>query len=346
MHVRTLHPQFMGATIEWRETWPEARFTPHGHGGLNTQAYQNSPVRVLFGDAEGLRQRLDIDGDFEFGIYDTLRQEGFTDYVGLPLLLTNGQRLASSWVTDRPGGFTTDDLKQLNDLIPILAMNAEIRMNKRIAKNLLNTYVGRYAGERILAGDITRGSGATIRAAIWTCDMRGFSSLSERWDRDHLIDCLNHYFDVMAQPVEEHGGEILKFIGDAMLAVFPLEHPSACHRAFDAAMEAQAGMRELNQKRVANGYEELGYGIALHVGDVMYGNIGSSNRLDFTVIGPAVNIASRLEELSKELRRRFLVSKDFFSMCDRSKAELVSVGNFRLRGVSREIEAFGLPGDA
>jgi adenylate cyclase len=336
----------MGATVEWRERWGEARFSPHYHAGLASEAYRNSPVRVLFEEAEGLRQRLDIGGEMEFSIYEDLRDQGYTDYVGLPLLCTNDQRLASSWVTDVPGGFSTDDLMQLNDLMPVLAMIAEIRLNRRIAKNLLNTYVGRYAGERILAGDITRGSGATLRAAIWTCDMRGFSSMSERWGRDHLIECLNEYFDVMAEPVEEHGGEILKFIGDAMLAVFPLEHAAACHRAFEAAMEAQEGMRSLNARRVSEGYEELGYGIALHVGDVMYGNIGSRNRLDFTVIGPAVNVASRLEELSKDLRRRLIVSRDFHDLCERHNRELVSVGHFSLRGVSGRIEAFGLKSES
>lgn len=348
LHVRTLHPQFMGATLLWRVEAREVELRVIGREALNEARFLNSPVRALYEGAEAIRQRLDIPappGPAEYGVYADLRAEGFVDYVALPMIFSDGRRHACSWATRRAGGFATADLVRINDLLPVLQLVAETRVSRRIARTLLEVYVGKFAGARILAGEIERGSGTTLRAAIWTCDMRGFTMISETWPRDAVIECLNEYFDAMAVPVERHGGEILKFIGDAMLAVFPLEDPEACHRALQAAVEARDAMRALNAKRRAAGRNEIGYGIALHVGDVMYGNIGAASRLDFTVIGPAVNVAARLEGLSKELRRHVLLSGPFANMCGCSAEFLVSVGHYRLAGVSRELEVFGLTAD-
>ena len=221
-------------------------------------------------------------------------------------------------------------------------MAVEIRANRRITKNLLNTYVGQHAGERILSGDIRRGSGATVQAAIWNCDLRGFTRIAEQWPRDDVIVWLNEYFDVMAAPVEKHGGEVLKFVGDGMLAIFPLDSPDACNQALQAAVEARHGMRELNARRIERGSFELGFGLALHVGDVMYGNIGTSTRLDFTVIGPAVNVTSRMQTLTKELRRQVVLSAPFALKCGCSAEFLTTLGRFPLRGVDEPLEVFGL----
>jgi adenylate cyclase len=177
-----------------------------------------------------------------------------------------------------------------------------------------------------------------VRAAIWFCDLRGFTELSERTDRDTLLACLNQYFDCMARPVEEHGGEILKFIGDAMLAMFPLETEQACQRALQAALDARAAMDQLNGERTARGEEALGFGIALHAGDVMYGNIGAARRLDFTVVGPAVNLTSRLERLCRSLGLDLLISDTFAGMC--ACADYRSLGTHRLIGISRAVEVF------
>jgi adenylate cyclase len=348
LHVRTLHPQFMGATLLWRVEAREVELRVIGREAMNEARFLNSPVRALYEGAEGIRQRLDIPappGRPEYGVYADLRAEGFVDYVALPMIFSDGRRHACSWATRRSGGFDTADLVRINDLLPVLQLVAETRVSRRIARTLLEVYVGKFAGARILAGEIERGSGTTLRAAIWTCDMRGFTMISETWPRDAVIECLNEYFDTMAVPVERHGGEILKFIGDAMLAVFPLEGPEACHRALQAAVEARDAMRALNGRRRAAGRNEIGYGIALHVGDVMYGNIGAASRLDFTVIGPAVNVAARLEGLSKELRRHVLLSGPFANMCGCSAEFLVSVGHYRLAGVARELEVFGLAQD-
>lgn len=345
MHLRTLHPQFMGARLLWRPGMKEAELSTVEPTVLEDPRFLNSPIRALYDGAEGIRQRLDLPrapGEEEYGIYRDLRAEGMTDYVALPMQFTDGKRHATTWSTRQPGGFSTDDLVELNDILHVLAMAVEIRLNRRITKNLLNAYVGRHAGERILSGDVRRGSGATVRAAIWNCDLRGFTRISEQWPRDDVIQWLNEYFDVMAAPVERHGGEILKFVGDGMLAIFRLDTPEACGSALRAAIEARRGMKELNRRRIERGSFELGFGVALHVGDVMYGNIGTATRLDFTVIGPAVNVASRLQTLTKELRRQVLLSAPFAMMCGCSAEFLASLGRYPLRGVDEPLEVFGL----
>lgn len=345
MHLRTLHPQFQGARVLWRPELAEAELNLLEHGIFDDPRFMNSPVRALYEGAEGFRQRLDLPLDSgmpEYAIYADLREQGYTDYVALPMQFTDGRRHATSWSTRRPGGFSTADLVEINDILAVFQLAVEIRANRRITKNLLNTYVGEHAGARILSGEIRRGSGATVRAAIWNCDLRGFTRISEQWPRDEVITWLNEYFDVMAAPVSKFGGEILKFVGDGMLAVFPLEDPEACNRALRAAVAAREGMLELNRRRIARGSFELGYGVALHVGEVMYGNIGTATRLDFTVIGPAVNVASRMQTLAKELRRQVVLSAPFAFQCGCSADVLTTLGRFPLRGVDEPLEVFGL----
>ena len=166
-----------------------------------------------------------------------------------------------------------------------------------------------HASELILAGATRRGSGTTVRAAIMICDLRDFTRISDNWPRDDVIDLLNDYFDAMSEPIARHGGEILKFIGDGLLAIFPLSEPNACANLLQAVAEARQAMIALNEKNGETGRAPLNYGIGVHVGDVMYGNIGSRSRLDFTVIGPAVNMASRLETLTKQLGKPVLLSR-------------------------------------
>ena len=204
---------------------------------------------------------------------------------------------------------------------------------------MLDTYVGQHAGKHILEGQITRGSGETIKAAIWLCDLRGFTAMAERQPRDRMIACLNDYFDRMATPVKHHGGEILKFIGDAMLAVFPLDEDRACERALAAATDARAAMRRWNAERQEQGDKALNFGIALHAGDVMYGNIGTADRLDFTIIGPAVNMTSRMERLCRRLDLDLLVSDSFAKMCA-SQASLRALGTHQLEDIVRPVELF------
>jgi adenylate cyclase len=340
-HVRTLHPQQFGLTCIWRPdlTAPEIAAIPHG--AWESDSFRQSPLRQLYIDQlPRVRQRLDLpDEALPFLLYRELKAEGLTDYCALPMTFLDGKIHSTTWSTDRPGGFTEAELSQIEDLLPVFSLLVEIHLRRRITLNLLNTYVGRHAGERILEGQITRGSGTTVDAAIWFCDLRGFTALSERAGRDELLACLNQYFDCMGHAVEAEGGEILKFVGDAMLAIFPVGEANACRRALDAALNAQAAMAALNQARAERAEEALRFGIALHVGEVMYGNIGTASRLDFTVIGPAVNLASRIEGLCRELGAEILISDSFLKGCAGGRP-LRSLGRHRLAGIERTVELF------
>src|SRR6202046_4313922 len=240
-----------------------------------------------------------------------MRAKGLTDYVAWPLYHTLGKRHMVTFATDRPGGFDEAQIASLLKLVPVLALVSEIRVKNRLARTLLETYVGSHASELILAGATRRGTGTTVHAAIMICDLRDFTKISDNWPRDDVIDLLNGYFDAMSEPIARHGGEILKFIGDGLLAIFPLDQPEACANLLRAVTEARQAVTALNETNGETGRAPLDYGIGVHVGDVMYGNIGSRTRLDFTVIGPAVNMASRLGNFTKQLRKTVLLSRGF-----------------------------------
>lgn len=340
LHFRILHPQWFGARILWQRGMDKAEIDTVGYGFEATPQYQHSPIHELNDGATAVRQRLEpAAGELSYPIYDELRAEGHTDYIAWPLQHTLGKQHIISFAADRPGGFTDGDLAFLAELLPAFALVSEIRLKSRLARTLLETYVGPHASEQILAGATTRGSGVTVGAAILICDLRDFTGLSDLWPRDDVIDILNGYFDAMAGPIEQHGGEILKFMGDGLLAIFPLANEAACNRLLKAIREAQAEMTVLNEEMTKNGHKPLGYGIGVHVGDVMYGNIGSRSRLDFTVIGPAVNIASRLESLTKELKRPVLLSRAFVEKAG-CGGELESLGPHHLRGLEDPVDVF------
>jgi adenylate cyclase len=337
------HPQWLGARILWRKGQAESEIDLFDHGVLETSRYLNSPVSAIDNGADEVRQRLDrADGQaFSHAIFDDLHAEGLTDYVAWPILHTLGKRHVVTFATDRPGGFADADLRCLADLLPALALVSEIRIKNRLARTLLETYVGPHASELILAGATRRGSGVTVGAAILICDLRDFTTISELWPRDHVIDLLNGYFDAMSEPIERNGGEILKFVGDGLLAIFPLSNPNACDDLLRSVTEARAAMEVVNAEHVRLGHDPLGYGVGIHVGDVMYGNIGSQKRLDFTVIGPAVNVASRLETLTKEVKRPVLASRAFAEMAGQMHA-MDPIGFHPLKGLGEPLEVFAL----
>lgn len=339
-HFRPLHPQLFGMAFYWRRGARGIETTRAEHGVEQTSTFQHSPMRALIQGAAAVRQRLDLPGTkLPAPLFGQLRAEGLTDYVALPVRFGDGRIQGTTWAADRPGGFSTAEIDRIEDLLPLYGLLLEACFARTSAAILLDTYVGHNAGERILKGQIRRGLGETVRAAIWFCDLRGFTALSEHMPRDALLRVLNDYFDVMAGAVETHGGEILKFMGDGMLAMFPLETDAACWRAVQAAIQARAGMAELNRHRIAAGEAPLGFGIALHAGEVMYGNIGSRTRLDFTVLGPAVNLAARIEGLSRQLGHDVLVSGGFARFCSSGFRPL---GRHRLPGIDREVELFTL----
>jgi adenylate cyclase len=340
MHLQIQHPQWFGTQVIWRTDLKVVKLRPIEFDIIETETYRNSPVAAVHGGSREVRKRLEEPpNDHEFPIYDELRRAGLTDYVAWPLEYTLGKRHVISFAGDRPGGFADSEVDLLRDLLPALALVTEVRFKNRFARRLLETYVGPHASEQILNGLIRRGSGVTITAVVMICDLRGFTTISELWPRDDVISLLNEYFEVVAGPLEENGGEILKFIGDGLLAVFPLNRPTAAADALQAVLSVRRGMASLNARRLGAQLEPLGYGIGVNVGDVMYGNIGTPSRLDFTVIGPAVNTAARLEGLTKSLQRTTLFSGAFAQMVnDRS---LRSLGSHPLRGLRNPVEVFG-----
>jgi adenylate cyclase len=300
-----------------------------------------SPIKGAY-DGSPFRSRLTAPpAEREFPIVDELRRAGMTDYVVLPVPFGDGTNKALSLATARTGGFSDDEIALFAAMTPAVAVNLEIQALKRMARTLLDTYVGRQSGGRVLGGQIRRGMSETIRSVIWLSDLRGFTTLSESLPRDELLDLLNRYFGPMCDAVEANGGEVLKFIGDAMLAIFPVEPDavSACRSALAAAQTAEAVIEKENRQRAAEGKMQIRYGLALHVGDVMYGNIGGDARLDFTVIGPAVNLTSRIESMCKSLDRSPLLSAEFARL---SAVEAELLGEFALKGVGAQQPIYGL----
>jgi adenylate cyclase len=270
-----------------------------------------------------------------------LRADGVTDYFVAPLHFSNGEVHFSSWATRRPGGFTDADIEAIERVIPPLARIGEIRAWYRVAENLLTTYIGKNAGERVLAGHIRRGDTEAIHAAIWLSDMRGFTTLADTLPPQQLVDLLNRYFDCQVPAIHEHGGEVLKYMGDGLLAIFPIgaeaDFSAICAAALAAGKTARGHIAALHA--AADG-PALRFGLALHVGDVLFGNIGSGNRLDFTCIGPAVNLAARLEKLAGRLGRTILASEDFVDHC--GDESLQPIGHFAVAGFAAEQVVYGL----
>jgi adenylate cyclase len=337
--VTTLHPDIMGRRFLWRHG-EGVLVTEANYDMLETDTYRRSPVPTVFATGQAIRRRIaapDCANDYE--IVDELRTEGITDYLIQPLPFTNGEVHAVSWTTVRPGGFTDDDIAALEAIRLPFARLAEVYALRRTAGTLLNTYVGRGAGERILQGRIRRGDIERIHAVILLSDLRDFTTLSNRLAGEAVIGLLNGYFDCLVPAIEAHRGEVLKFLGDGLLGIFPVadDPRAACRDALAAAAEARAALAETNATRVERGEPQLRYGLALHLGDVLYGNIGSAGRLDFTTIGPAVNLTARLESLARDLGRDLAVSSAFAEHCPEP---LTSLGRFELKGFREPQEVF------
>jgi adenylate cyclase len=346
--IRTLHPQLEIVGYLWRRGVTEVNEVPRERGILDTPLYVKSPIRLIYEGAPEIRRRVPREGaSFEFPVMADLQEMGATDYLCLPLRFSRGRINVISFATDRPSGFSDAELDRLRLLVPVLAVVLEVQSMHRVAETLLDTYLGQEAGRRVLSGSIKRGDGTTVAAALWYCDLTGFTALTERLPPFEVIELLDEFFGCMAEPVQARGGEVLKFIGDAMLAIFPmaddLDRDRACLTALDAARQALLDFDALNERRREAGKETLKVKIALHAGSVIYGNIGAPNRLDFTVIGPAVNMVSRLEGLAGRLGLRLLTSAPFASPC---RMELASIGYHPLRGIALQQELFTLPDDA
>lgn len=351
--IRTLHPQVIGVRYVWRSDSGISEELAPLHDHLHPLHYPDSPMgAILQGTLASIRRRLDGPGvKLDFPIFHKLRAQGATDYVAMPLEFSGNQTNAIAFASNRPGGFTTSELRELYEMLPVLARLLEVRTLRHTAKTLLDTYLGRHTGERVLDGLIERGDGDDIHAAIWFCDLRDSTRMAEAMSREAFLAILNDFFDCTAGAVLDHGGEVLRFMGDAALAIFPTgtvstavergccDSEAACHAALAAAVDAQTRMDALNRMRAQKGEPALRFGLGLHIGDVMYGNIGVPGRLEFTVIGAAANKAARLEGLCKPLNESILISAEF-ERC--VKGKLVSLGCHPLRGVSVPQEVFTL----
>jgi adenylate cyclase len=342
-HVGVLHPQIRGIGVRWLRDRKIVEQYSILHGSDDTDEYRLSPIRATIERGTPFRRRLDQPAA-EFPLLERIRKAGATDYLALPLNRTFRRYPVVTWATDRPDGFTDSDIAALEDINPALAAIAETRAERRISSSLLDTYLGPQAGRRILAGQILRAQGERMRAVIMMTDMRNFTGLSDRLPGDAVIELLDDYFDAIGSPIRENKGEILKFMGDGVLAIFPADDdedftPSSL-RALDAATQGLERLAAINQERRESARSEVRAGIGLHLGEVIYGNVGSADRLDFTVIGPAVNLASRIEGLTKRLSRPLLTSSAFAEICPRP---LVSLGFQPVRGLDQPEEVFGLP---
>jgi adenylate cyclase len=343
-YVRTLHPQVMGRSLKWQPgadvVVVEAPFEM-----METAEYKESPVVTIYATARPIRRRLvERDCVLDYKVLVELKEQGGTDYFAAPLVMTDGTIHVVTWSTRAEAGFSEADMAGIESVLHPLARVTEIRALRRTAVNLLDTYVGRQAGERILAGRIRRGDTERIHAAIWLSDMRGFTPLADRLPPGTLLDLLNRYFDCQVPAIESHGGEVLKYMGDGLLAIFPAEAKAGaagpvCQRALAAALAARANVAALAAAAADEATRQLRFGLALHLGEVLYGNIGAGNRLDFTCIGPGVNLAARLEKLAARLPRSLVASSAFAQACGHG---LAPIGEFELAGFSAREAVYGL----
>jgi adenylate cyclase len=340
--VQTLHPDIFGRSFTWRPG-TEVVVGTADFGIQDSPEFISSPLAIMYDRGQEVRYRLDDPASLRFPFFDNMRAESVTDYIAIPLRFTDGSIHSASWTTKRPGGFTEDHIESLRRIVLPLARVIEIVSLRRTASLLLDTYVGNRAGERILGGQIRRGHTDTMDAAIWLSDLRGFTALSDRLPAETVVEILNRYFDCQVSAIRTHGGEVLKFMGDGLLAVFPIDEyvgdvQQVCSRVLEAARESRASVQAM-QYPIGETVERFRFGVALHVGKILYGNIGGGNRLDFTCIGPAVNLAARLEKIAGRLNRTIVASAGFAGICAGGWTEL---GEFPIAGFSKAERVFGL----
>ena len=335
--ARTLHPNYAGRAFFWRAEKPaEVEVDAAEHDWMGSADHLASPIHFITSTGREIRRRLaDPACPMDYPVLADLRGEGMTDYYAAPLPALTGEKLLASFTTRQPGGFTEAQVNALRRLLAPVGRIAEILGLRRKAKNILDAYLGPSTGDKVLAGQIKRGDGEDIYAVIWFCDLRDSTPLADSMTRQDFLQLLNEYFECVLGPVQELKGEVLRFIGDAALAIFPVgDNPEdACGRALAAARQAIERMDKLNKTR----QRPVRFGIGLHLGEVMYGNIGTPTRIEFTVIGAAANEAARIEALCKTLGVNLLVSE---RVVRHLPGRWRSLGRHALRGVGNEIELF------
>jgi len=348
----TLHPIYEGRAFRWRADAPEAaEVLDYGrtNEGEAAESWRRSPFfHLLQSGGTEIRRRLAAGDPADFPAFAQARDEGVTDHLVLvhrfaaESVIGEMDCVYSTWSSETPAGFSDDDVAALTRLAPFLELAVKAAALARMAGTLAETYLGRDAGRRVMSGRIVRGVAEKIGAVLWYSDLHGYTNISDNSPPEQIIPLLNDYADVVVSAVHGHGGDVLKLIGDGTLAIFPADNrEEACLGALAAAVRARKDVVELNGKRAAAGLPTTQLYLALHVGDVFYGNIGSKDRLDFTVIGPAVNEVSRILAMSRSVEQDVLISASFAdALGSAMRRRLVSIGRFALRGVAQPQELF------
>ena len=346
----TLHPLFQAETILWKRGQP-TEFEQFVHQETESDAWLRSPMKYMFDNNVAVLRR-NLDGPsklLDFPVLEEVVEQGMTDYLSIRTDLsvrnetaTKGQLgIITAWSADRPGGFTNEELEALQKIQRRFAVACKTAIQSRIARNISETYLGREAGGRVLAGSIRRGDGTQTQAVVWYNDMRNSTALADTMPGQDYIELLNEYFDATATPIIEAGGEVLDFVGDGVLAIFPYNDSEQQKVAIEAATTALRNVLKardkLNDERREKGLFPINFGIGLNTGKVMFGNIGISQRLTFSVIGPTVNEVSRIKSLTKATGMDALVTRDIVAL---QPENWVSIGKQRLSGVSEEMELF------
>jgi len=341
LSLSMLHPLYDALSFTWARGQAIEIEGLRKKNGVPPERFLRSPYYHLISNKlEHIRRRLTDAGATEFPIFDDLRAQGMTDYLAfIQSFGSEKQGMLGSWTTDSPGGFSESTIGALLRMQNHLAVAAKMAVLNKLADNMLTTYVGGDAGKRVLRGQVKRGDGDTIRAALVMADMRGSTKLAETVGRESYIETLNHFFDAIAAPFNRAGGQILSFLGDGFLAVYPCERhraPSeiACRAALGGAFRATQRMSELNRQRKRQGLGEIGYGIGLHVGNVMFGNVGLTDRLTFSAFGSAVNEVQRLQGLTKKYPHQIIASSDFGTYCG---GNWVTIGKEQLAGARQKL---------
>lgn len=349
IHVGTLHPELLGFYWYWNRLDGLVDELKVQQAGLDTDRYRRSPLANVIENGESFRARTaDPSMVARYPLLADLKAQGIHDYSVFSMGAGGPYHNAATLATCRESGFSDSEMQEFKRIFEIFALHVERQIARRVAENVLDTYLGAVAGDKVLNGAIRRGAGESIRAIIWMSDLRGYTGLTDRLPGADVLTVLNEYFGRLAGAVIAHDGEILKFIGDGLLAVFPFtgagDERAAAGAAVAAAEKALHDVNQLNSDAPEDldridGWRPLRSGIALHLGDVFFGNVGAAERLDFTVIGRAVNEVSRVEALTKELARPILVTGPVARLLDR---ELEHMGSHRLRGLSGEVTLYSI----
>jgi adenylate cyclase len=349
--IDTLHPVHEGRVFKWHVDGARSPVVEYGRSnqaGAAADSWQRSPFHVLLTSGESELRRKPTEEAPEFPVLAELRGEGGTDYIAFvhrfarDSVIGEMDAVYSSWSTRRDVGFDEQDIAGLRRLVPPLALAVKCASLARIAQTLVEVYLGRDAGQRVLDGRISRGVAERINAVVWFSDLHGYTRISDRAAPHEIIPMLNDYADAVVSAVHGAGGDVLKLVGDGVLAIFKADDPAqACRCALAAERDMRMRVAALNERRAAEGHPVTSVYLGLHIGDVFYGNIGSEERLDFTVVGPTVNEASRIATMCGSVDRDVVVSADFVAaVAPSERKDLVSVGRFALRGIARAQELF------